>query len=59
MTPEKTCEWYVTENRYGQYVKCNDNHGFCLLQDFFTDCCGKCEDYSERKNGRKTNNKHN
>lgn len=46
--PEKTCKWYVTEDfesEDDQYPHCEDNHGFCLIQDFYTKCYGKCNEY--------------
>lgn len=45
---DKSCCYYVTEVKNGDFAYCNDNNGFCFLKDFFTPCDGKCEDYDER-----------
>lgn len=52
---QKDCEWWVDDNEadIGNYTHENaikHDSGFCLLQDLFTKCSGKCEDYKEVKN---------
>lgn len=45
---EKTCQFYVTDeynDKVIDYVHCEDENGFCLMQDLFTPCSGKCKDY--------------
>lgn len=49
---EKTCQWYVTEdeNDIGNYYHDEEiENGFCLMQDLFTRCEGKCNDYCKAK----------
>lgn len=45
MNPEKSCEWYVTEDENMDYVHCENDDGFCLVKDLFTRCYGKCEEF--------------
>ena len=44
---QPTCRWYVTEDKNDDYIRCSEAGGFCLIQDFFTCCLGKCESYTE------------
>ena len=46
--PEKTCEWYVTEDENLDIIPCHDDDGFCLVKDLYTHCYGKCSEYEKR-----------
>lgn len=49
LEPELTCQWLVAERRVGEYVTPETEeeikYSFCLIQDFFTNCSGRCKDY--------------
>ena len=52
MKPEKTCEWYSTEDEddIGNYYHSEHvDDGFCLIRDLFTRCDGRCSNYQKAK----------
>lgn len=43
------CMWYVDEDADGGYARSDKPNGFCLIQDLFTCCVGRCKDFEEDK----------